>query len=216
MKALVLCLIVSISSLIAKPEAIIFDFGGVMTGELNQTALPKWLCKTCSLSETDFAKAREARRASGTPDKVFWRSWAESNKIPLSENFEKEFDAVMKKSINPNMSMYSLIYKLKKKGIQIGMLSNIDKRYGDLVEELGFYAPFNPCILSHQIGIVKPNLEAYEYLVKTLGIPRGEILFVDDKKENSDAALKAGLDAVLFTSYDTFVEELEKRGVKID
>ncbi len=216
MKTLISAFFLLISSLVAEPKAIIFDFGGVMTGELNQTVLPKWLLETCSLSEEDFANGRKARRLSDTPDKVFWRSWAEKNGISLSDSFEKEFNEALRESINPNESMYNLVDKITRKGIQVGMLSNINKRHGELVRDLGLYAPFKPCLLSYQTKLDKPTREAYEHLIKTLKISKKYILFVDDKKLNCDDAQKAGLDTILFTSYEDFIEELAERGVLLD
>lgn len=58
--------------------------------------------------------------------------------------------------------------------------------YGD------FYQCFENIYFSHEIGIRKPNAEAYNYLITKHDIQPKRTLFVDDKKFNTDAAKHLG------------------------
>jgi putative hydrolase of the HAD superfamily len=93
------------------------------------------------------------------------------------------------------------------------MLSNIDDRYTKLIRDFGFYKPFEPCLLSCEMGLEKPDPKAYELLLKTINLPAEEIVFIDDKEENVEAAKAMGIDAILFTSEPQLRGELNKRGV---
>ncbi|NJM62252.1 MAG: HAD-IA family hydrolase [Oscillatoriales cyanobacterium RU_3_3] len=52
--------------------------------------------------------------------------------------------------------------------------------------------------MSYQIGIMKPNDEAFEYVVRKIGSAKNEILFIDDSQKNVEAAIRNGLNAYLF------------------
>lgn len=49
--------------------------------------------------------------------------------------------------------------------------------------------------LSFEMGLVKPDLEAFEHVIEALGCPPERILFLDDNQINVDGARRAGLDA---------------------
>lgn len=59
----------------------------------------------------------------------------------------------MKQAIRVNEEMYALVDHLKEQGLTVGMLSNIDSRLASFIREFGLYEPFNPCILSCEIGL---------------------------------------------------------------
>ncbi len=49
---------------------------------------------------------------------------------------------------------------------------------------------------SHQVGLRKPYVEAYEYVLKKQGLKPSETLFIDDTLTNIEGAQKAGLQTV--------------------
>ena len=54
---------------------------------------------------------------------------------------------------------------------------------------------FDAVFLSHEMGLVKPDREAFEHVVSKLGCAAREILFLDDNQINVDGAQEVGLDA---------------------
>ncbi|MFI0492146.1 HAD-IA family hydrolase, partial [Flavobacterium sp.] len=62
---------------------------------------------------------------------------------------------------------------------------------------VSFYSDFYQCFervyFSYEIGMRKPDAEIYNYLIKKYDLSEKRTLFVDDKKENTDAALLLGL-----------------------
>jgi HAD superfamily hydrolase (TIGR01509 family) len=201
-------------SLIAAPQAIVFDFGGVMTGEPKKEAVVQFLRSTFCLSEAEFEKVnlekREAVKA-GKSDEEFWLQFAEEKGIVLSPDWPQTFKTVMKEAIGINPEMYVLVAELKAKQIPVALLSNIDTRLAKLVRDFGLYEPFEPCLLSCEIGVEKPDIKAYEILLTKMHVPVGDIIFVDDRQENIDAATHVGLDAILFQSETQLRRELLKR-----
>ena len=56
-----------------------------------------------------------------------------------------------------------------------------------------FYGCFEKVYYSYEMGKRKPDREVFDYLIRKHDLNPARTLFVDDKKENTDAALAAGL-----------------------
>lgn len=57
---------------------------------------------------------------------------------------------------------------------------------------------FKGQFISSEMRLLKPSREIYEAMVKGIGLPAGEILFIDDNDVNVEAARAAGLQARLY------------------
>ena len=202
------------TSLIAAPQAVVFDWGNVI-GFNNRSVVVNFMCESFRFSESEFEAANlEKRKAikAGKSDIDFWLEFAQKKGIQPPKNWALKYTATLKESVGADPNMYVLIDQLKENGIRVGMLSNIDDRYTKLIRDFGFYEPFKPCLLSCEMGLEKPDPKAYELLLQTMNLPAEEIVFIDDKEENVEAAKTIGIDAILFTSEHQLREELSKRG----
>jgi putative hydrolase of the HAD superfamily len=202
------------STLAAAPQAVVFDFGGVMTTESDREKVVQFLCASCQLSPKEFAQANRLKHRAikeGKTDAEFWMQYAKEKKIALPSDWETSLNAVMKESIAANPEMYALVDTLKQKGLPVAMLSNIDDRLAKLIRGFGMYEPFSPCLLSCELGLEKPDSKIYEVLIREMDLPAGDIVFVDDKQENVESARALGIDAILFTSHGQLVQELKQR-----
>jgi HAD superfamily hydrolase (TIGR01509 family) len=207
---------VTATSLIAAPQAIVFDFGGVMTGEPNREAVITFIQESFHFSSGEFETANQEKRQAvkqGKTDEEFWISYAKDKGIKLPWNWVESFKLVMKDAIGINPKMYVLVEELREQQIPIALLSNIDERLSKLIGDFGFYKPFDPCLLSWEIGIEKPNPKAYEFLLTKLNLPAQEVLFIDDRPENIASAIELGMDAILFESELQLRTELIKRKI---
>jgi HAD superfamily hydrolase (TIGR01509 family) len=59
-------------------------------------------------------------------------------------------------------------------------------------------------IISGDVGLRKPDLAIFQYLLKRLGIDAGDAVFVDDNLKNLDAAIELGLKTILFDAGGNF------------
>ena len=66
----------------------------------------------------------------------------------------------------------------------------------------GVLGHFREIFLSSSIGLRKPDAEAYDHVVKAIGVPASRILFFDDSAANIEGARARGLQAVHVTSMD--------------
>ena len=205
---------VTTASLFASPQAVVFDFGGVMTKQPNREAVVTFLRESLKLSASEYEQVHEQKKQAlktGKTDEEFWIGFAKEKGIKLGDNWRTEFDHVLQEAMGINPEMYQLVGELKQKKIRVALLSNIDERLAGFIRKWGLYEPFEPCLLSYEIGIEKPDSKAYELLLQKLNLPAKEVIFIDDLYENVEAANRLGIDAILFESSEQLRQELEKK-----
>jgi FMN phosphatase YigB (HAD superfamily) len=85
------------------------------------------------------------------------------------------------------------------KKYRLFLLSNTDAIHIETFEQksgISFYSDFYQCFekvhFSFEIGMRKPNPEIFNYLLNEHELSAKRTLFIDDKKENTDAALTLG------------------------
>lgn len=71
-------------------------------------------------------------------------------------------------------------------------------------------------ITSGQLGLTKPDPQAFYACLSTLGFSPASTLMIDDRAENIDGARSAGLDAVHYTSAPQLAGELLQRGFDLE
>lgn len=84
----------------------------------------------------------------------------------------------------------------------------------ELEEEL-LAGRFEHVVSSHRLGIRKPDERFYRRLCETVGVDASQVLFVDDRPANVEAAEAAGLRAHLFAGATELRERLRREGVDV-
>lgn len=86
------------------------------------------------------------------------------------------------------------------KKYRLFLLSNTDPIHIETFEQksgISFYSDFYQCFekvyFSFEVGIRKPSPEIFNYIINNHELSPKRTLFIDDKKENTDAAHKLGL-----------------------
>jgi FMN phosphatase YigB (HAD superfamily) len=77
----------------------------------------------------------------------------------------------------------------------------------------GVLGHFREVYLSSSIGLRKPEAEAYDHVVKAIGVPAARIVFFDDSADNIAGARARGLTAVHVTSPDDVAKALAALGI---
>lgn len=72
---------------------------------------------------------------------------------------------------------------------------------------------FREIFLSSSIGLRKPDAEAYDHVIKAIGVPASRILFFDDSAANIEGARARGLSAIHVTSTDDVARALTALGI---
>jgi glucose-1-phosphatase len=115
-----------------------------------------------------------------------------------------------------NVPVIPLVAHLWAARYRLGILSNTCEAHWHYVGD-GRYAVihdlFEVYVLSHRERCCKPEAAIYRRAVELAGVEPHRIFFVDDRPENVDGALQAGLDAVRFEGTQRLAEALRCRGL---
>ncbi|MGE0383063.1 MAG: HAD family hydrolase [Hyphomicrobium sp.] len=200
---------------VAATPVVVFDFGGVMAHPDRSIAL-QFLCKSFNFSEKQFQEAQGEIRSQvdkGSSVTGAWCDYARQKGITLPSSWPRDFEAVQRAAIGADPEMYALVDELKEEGVQVALLSNVECRHARLLRALGLYAPFDPVVLSCEIGVDKPDPKAYRILLQQVGRPPQQVIFIDDKPANIATARAVGIDGILYESPEQVRESLEERGL---
>ena len=99
---------------------------------------------------------------------------------------------------------------------KLTLLSNIDPYYWPTVKaSIPELAAFDAKVLSFEHGVAKPESGAYQLAVSASGCIAERCLFIDDKRENVDAAAFVGLAGHAFTSCRRLKVALRQAGIRV-
>ena len=97
---------------------------------------------------------------------------------------------------------------------RLGCFSNNNEIYWpQMRDQLGLGRLLNDYFLSHEIGMLKPELAAFEHVIQRLGIEPNRIAFFDDEEENVMSARKVGMNAYVTKGPSEVREQLNLLGV---
>lgn len=74
---------------------------------------------------------------------------------------------------------------------------------------------FEHVLASHHLGVRKPDRRFYVRLLDRIGRRPAEVLFVDDREDNVEAAIEVGLRAHLFAGADDLRERIRREGADL-
>lgn len=113
-----------------------------------------------------------------------------------------------------NTPMVEWAQRLQAAGIRTGILSNIGDAMADgLLRKFDWLSAFDHHVWSYQLLLAKPEAAIYAAAAEGLKTPPAQILFIDDKGENIDAALAFGMQAIQYSDHPAFLHEMESRGL---
>jgi putative hydrolase of the HAD superfamily len=180
---------------------IYFDFGGVMAHWM--PGVPKF-AEIFKVPEEDlfttlYSHFPLAVRGHITTNEMWSRIKKDLKVAHEHENYADYFAAFFL----PIPETHELAKALKKK-YKIGVMSNIEPDTLKHSVERGHLGDidFDVILESHDVGVVKPELQFFQIAQKKAGVHANEILFTDDLMENVDAAKKMGWHAIQFDSFN--------------
>jgi len=180
-----------------RPRAVLFDLGGVLLELGDVTPLATHIADgdVATFWERWILGEWPRRLETGTcSPEAFARGCVESFALPYTpEAFLSAFAAW---PIGPFPGAFALLDGLRRQA-HVACLSNTNVVHMELQEaRFGWRARFDTCLLSHELGLAKPDPAVYRHVVKTLDLPADAILFMDDNAINVEGAREVGLRAV--------------------
>ena len=96
----------------------------------------------------------------------------------------------------------TLIKDLKRAGYRLFVLSNMSRDFIDFLRQQEVYAYFEGDVVSCEVGVVKPTPQIYDILLEKFSLDAEETIFIDDRRENVDAAAAKGISVFHFDRND--------------
>jgi glucose-1-phosphatase len=106
------------------------------------------------------------------------------------------------------------LLKILKAKYPIYLLSNTNELHFEyMMKKFPVLNCMKDFFLSYEIGVMKPNIEIYRFMLKNMMLDPSEIIFIDDKEENVTNAKQLGIDAVRFTTADELIRVFKKKNI---
>ncbi len=187
-------------------KALILDVGGVLILGHQSAGRTKWADRLgVSLKELDSVmwNRPEAARLSrgGMTFDEYWRLLGQELGLTEAESLAMRGDYFSGDSVND--AAVALARQAREAGFKVGILSNAFGSLDQLLESIGIRTLFDDVVDSWCVGMAKPEQQIYELACRRLGVVPEEVLFVDDRTENVEAAAALGMVALCYQSETT-------------
>jgi FMN phosphatase YigB (HAD superfamily) len=177
-------------------NAIIFDFGDVFINLDKQATMDGLKNLGISQWNEDLNQLNLQYEIGSISEEDFLFGIQKHTNNASIEDISKAWNAILL-----DFPLYRLEFlQMLAKKYRLFLLSNTDAIHIETFEQksgTSFYSDFYQCFekvyFSFEIGMRKPNPEVYTFVLNQNGLQAKQTLFVDDKKENTDAALELGL-----------------------
>ena len=125
----------------------------------------------------------------------------------------QEFKRQWCEVLEPMPGMEQLVKELSRT-YKIGLLSDIGPIHWNYAsKKMSVFQYITHPVLSFQSAVLKPDKRAYELAARAVGQPLSRCLFIDDREENVQGAIVAGMHALQFLSLAQLREELNGRNI---
>lgn len=199
-------------------QAVLFDFGQVLSLSPDLAVWQQMLVIS-GLSEADFHREYWAHRHDYDRDtlnsQTYWQAVAAGSQTTFTP---EQIAALIAADVNLwsrlNRPMVEWAQHLQGAGIRTGILSNIgDAMAEGLIAKFDWIGAFDHCVWSYSLKLAKPEAAIYRCAAEGLATDPSQILFIDDKIENIEAAESIGMQAIQYhLDHPAFEEELRRRG----
>jgi putative hydrolase of the HAD superfamily len=202
-------------------EAVISDFGGVLTSPLLGSfkafeaaqGVPLAVLGEAMLAlterrginplfELETGRITEAEFLGAIGDELSSRLGRPVDMDGFSEHYFANLD--------PNEELIAYLRELRERGYKLAICTNNVREWEPLwraklpVDEL-----FDVVVDSAFVGTRKPDPQIYEITLERLGVSAPASVFIDDQEQNCDAARALGMSAVWFRSTEQAIADIQ-------
>jgi len=202
-------------------QAVISDFGGVLTSPLLDSFLAFQNSSGIALEQLGQAMAAVAGRTGANPlfeletgrmtEERFLRELSTELSSQLGRPIELHgFGERYFAELHPNQPLIDYMRQLRDRGYRMAICTNNVREWEPLwraklpVDEI-----FDVVVDSAFVGTRKPEPRIYEITLERLGVSAQSAVLIDDIEVNCTAAAEMGLRAVWFQSTEQAIEDIE-------
>jgi putative hydrolase of the HAD superfamily len=206
---------------VSRIEAIISDFGGVLTSPLVDSFAA--FQNSSGISLEDLGRALAAVAADRGVNPVFELETGRLTEVGFLSALEAQLSSALERPVrlhgfgetyfehlHPNQPMIDYMRQLRGRGYRMAICTNNVREWEPLwraklpVDEI-----FEVIVDSAFVGVRKPEPRIFEITLDRLGVAPDCALLVDDVELNCDAARQLGLSAVWFRDSEQAIAEIE-------
>lgn len=193
-------------------KIIIFDFGGIISGDNNDWDFTyKRFSEVSGLTSAELENIFRTDWEDISVNKksyfTFFEAIVSSSKKTLSVD---ALYKIYKNDTKLYMNILDIIKDLKSKGFRVVIFSN-ESKLGETVRLKKVDNYVDKIYSSATLGLRKPDPEIYKLLFKKERIAYTDALFIDDKNRNIIAAEKLGIRSILYKNPEQLLHELNKQ-----
>ncbi|MBN1836966.1 MAG: HAD-IA family hydrolase [Spirochaetales bacterium] len=143
----------------------------------------------------------------------YWKAILEGLRVPAEEELAcRLFELDTAAWTRERVETVQWAAGLRAAGLRTGILSNMPWEVLALIERrMSWVAEFFPRLYSCRLGLIKPEPGIYRALFAELDVPPAQVLFLDDRLENVQAARAEGMAAEQFLSLEQILPIAEER-----
>ena len=196
-------------------DAIIFDLGNVLLAFDEMRAVERMAARTgkTSMQIVEYVRSTPYAHelALGKVTKLrFFHTVAKD--LAFDGTYE-EFALLWSDIFTPIEPMIALAESLKNRLPRL-ILSNTNAIHMDYVfEHYPFLQDFDAHVLSHEVGLLKPDPAIFQHALRMSGLTAARTVFLDDIAANAEAARHVGMQAIHYQNPDQARAVLTKLGV---
>ena len=184
-----------------KCKAIIFDLGAVILNINYQNTIDEFTKLGVNNAATFYSKKVQTNlfnqiETGMISSNEFLKALQKETKNANINQVEKAWNAML---LDLPEERVQLIKKLKKNHA-IYLLSNTNAIHIDAIKKqlgkrkwLAFCKLFDKMYLSHELGLRKPDVKIFEYILKEQKLKAEEVFFIDDSPQHIAGAKKIGI-----------------------
>lgn len=200
---------------------IIFDLGNVVLKLKWEIVLNKFSDNDSDkklLEEVIFNSEEWKELDNGTIEKADAINMMISKLPEKLHNPCREIMASWREGLVINNNIINFIENIRKQGYKTYVLSNAPHEIPEYLTQKDLDKYFDGQIISAQEKVSKPDPKIYEILLDRYSLNPEESLFLDDKKENIDAAINCKINGYVFdyNNFNAFLDNInEKYNIEI-
>jgi putative hydrolase of the HAD superfamily len=190
-------------------RALLVDYGGVISRP-QPTADVDAMVRLTGLDERVFTERYWQHRPAhdrGVEARAYW-SAVVGHDVSDDRVLEQLVRIDVESWSHLNEATLEVLRAAHERGRSLALLSNAPHEMAAVLHAHPAFTIFEALIFSSEIGVVKPSAGAFRAALQRLSREPGDVLFIDDRPDNVDAAIGLGLQAILFTSAAQLAQEI--------
>jgi epoxide hydrolase-like predicted phosphatase len=188
-------------------KCIIFDWGGVMCQDSDYYTGDR-LAEKYNLNALKVSQSLESIESEYSPtneDGEFFTRAIKENSIPMSVDELK----VLFNETPTRPEMLELAHQLKQEKFTLAILSTQMKNRTNFIKANNDLSDFDYLFFSSEMGIKKPDVGAFEQVLKKINLKPEECLFIDDCEKNIEVARTLGIKTILFSDMKKGIKDIK-------